>query len=427
MILKGIRRGYKAEAKWLIFSFMLLFFSLSNLLAEIPVKFIYQGNLREKGILVSGIRQMQFKVYDSTSSSTPLWVGPVVDVSISTGVFRVVVEPSLSRGDLNKVLYLELTVNSQTLSPREQILPSVYAINTLYHEGKRYHTSSSTPSDANAGDLWFNTNENILYYYTGAQWIGVSVSSSPSPHHLSHEPGGDDLITRLSTITFEGSIIVSSNSYITTTGGILNVSTNTTITGYISVSSYVYASGFSGDGFLITNINGANIRDSTMPPSKLTPCSNGQTLIYNGSSWVCGSISLVAETDPWSIHNYFITSSSQTASFWVSSGTVESFYVLNNLDVYQTARFNPSSNGLFITSSGNVGIGDPNPLNKLSIKGDVNIDSGGKDALTITPSANVGIGVDNPSSKFEVVGEDQPGMITVYKAGDKRIGFFRRK
>ncbi len=419
IIAKLIRRGK------LFCGFMLLFFFASKLSSEIPVKFIYQGNLREKGILVNGTRQMQFKIYDSTSSTTALWVSPVVDVSISTGVFRVVIEPSIPRDVLNRVLYLEITVNSQTLSPREQILPSVYTLNALYHEGKRYYTSILPPSDAEKGDLWFNTNDNNLYYYSGTQWIGASASV-PQPHHISHEPGGLDEITKLSTITFEGSIIISSGNKITSTGRMVEISTNALITGYLSVSSYVYASGFSGDGYLITNISGTNLRDSSLPLSKLSPCANGQTIIYNGSSWVCGTMSM-SETDPLSIHNYMITSSSQTASFWVSSGTVDNFYILNNLDVYQTARFNPSSNGLFVASNGNVGIGVNTPSSKLSINGDVNIDSGGKDALKIDTSANVGIGTDSPSAKLEVRGEDQPGMITVYKAGDRRIGFFRRK
>lgn len=394
--------------------------------SELPVKFIYQGNLRERGILISGTRQMQFAIYDSTYSNTALWISTPTDVVISTGVFRVVVEPNIPNDYLNNVLYLELSVSGQKLTPREMILPSVYTINTLYHEGKRYYTSILPPSGAEAGDLWFSTNDNNLYYYNGNQWISASAAV-PQPHHLSHEPGGTDIITKLSTITFEGDIIISTGYAIKSLSSNVIISTNLSVTGYINVSSTVYASLFNGNGYMITNINGANIVDATITRSKLAPCSaNGETLVYNGSNWVCGTLSL-NESDPRSIHNYNITLSSENASFWISSGTLDNLYVLNNLDVYQTARFNPALNGLFIASSGNVGIGVSNPLSKFSVNGDVDINSGGKDAIRVDSSGNVGIGTDTPSAKLEVIGEDQSGMISVYKAGNKQIGFFRRK
>lgn len=395
--------------------------------SELPMKFIYQGNLREKGILVTGTRQMQFALYETATSTTPIWISTPTDVSISTGVFRVIIEPTIDRRYLENILFLELTVSGQKLAPREMILPSVYSLNTLYHEGKRYSSSSIPPPDAEAGDLWFNTLDNNLYYYNGAEWLSLS-RAEPQPHHLSHEPGGSDVITRLSTITFEGDIVISTGYSIRSLSSELTVSTNVVITGYLSVSSTVYADSFVGKGYMITDINGANIVNGTITRAKLAPCPESfQLLIYNGSEWICGTLSLAMETDPRSIHNYNITGSSEVASFWISSGTLDNLYVLGGLDVYQTARFNPSLNGLFITSSGNVGIGISNPQDKLSVVGGVDINSGGKDAIKVDGFGNVGIGTDEPQTKFEVVGEDQAGLISVYKAGDKRIGFFRRK
>lgn len=411
--------------KVLIISTFYAFF-IMPIYCEIPLKFIYQGNLREKGILVSGTRQMQFAIYDSTYSTDAVWASNPIDVVLSTGVFRVVVEPNIPRDYFNKVLYLELTVSGQKLAPREMILPSIYTINSLYHEGKRYYTSLVPPSEAEAGDLWFSTNDNNLYYYNGTQWISATASI-PQPHHLSHEPGGSDVITKLSTITFEGDIIISTGYVIKSLSSEVSISTNVDINGYLSVSSTIYAGMFNGNGYMITNMNGSNIVDRTITRTKLAPCSsNGEVLIYNGSNWMCEILSL-NESDPRSIHNYNITASSQNASFWISSGTLDNLYVLNNLDVYNTARFNPASSGLFIASSGNVGIGVSNPLSKFSVNGDVDINSGGKDAIRIDSSGNVGIGTDTPSAKLEVIGEDQSGMISIYKAGNKQIGFFRRK
>jgi len=38
--------------------------------ADVPVKFTYQGNLRQSGFLVNGTRSMVFRIYDSSSSTT---------------------------------------------------------------------------------------------------------------------------------------------------------------------------------------------------------------------------------------------------------------------------------------------------------------------------------------------------------------------
>jgi len=405
-----------------------LLFSL-KLYSEVPVEITYQGNIREKGILISGVRNMSFSIYDSTSSTTPLWESTTTAVSISTGVFRVSLKPEIPRDKWNDVLYLEITVEGQKLTPREKITPSPSAINSLLHEGKRYYTSILPPSDVQGGDLWFNPNTGSLYYYNGSGWTTPS-GGVPAPHHTTHEPGGGDEITKLGEITFMDDIIISSNTLIRAGVNVssITVSTNVNIGGWLNVSSSVYANWLYGNGSGITNIKGENIVDNSILPSKLAPCSANQILFYNGTQWICISPSAGSETDPWSIHNYNLTSSSQTASLYITSSTVEYSYVLTKLVSYKVSELNPANNGLFVTESGMVGIGTSNPLSKLSVVGDAYFGNETSVAIKVDNNAKVGIGISTPKSKLDVVGDDVSGnKISVYYAGDKPIAYFKRK
>jgi len=416
---------YLKRAKVIVLS---LLFSL-KLYSEVPVEITYQGNIREKGILISGVRNMSFSIYDSTSSTTPLWESTTTAVSISTGVFRVSLKPEIPRDKWNDVLYLEITVEGQKLTPREKITPSPSAINSLLHEGKRYYTSILPPSDAQGGDLWFNSNTGTLYYYNGSTWT-IPSGGVPAPHHTTHEPGGGDEITKLGEITFTDDIIISSNTLIRPGVNVssITISTNVSIEGWLNVSSSVYANWLYGNGSGITNIKGENIIDNSISPSKLAPCSANQILFYNGTQWLCMSPSAGNETDPLSIHNYNLIPSSQTASMYITSSTVEYSYVLTKLVSYKASELNPSNNGLFVTDSGMVGIGTSNPLSKLSVVGDAYFGSGTSVAIKVDSNAKVGIGTSTPQSKLDVVGDDVSGnKVSVYYAGDKPIAYFKRK
>ena len=41
-----------------------------------------------------------------------------------------------------------------------------------------YTISSSSPSSPSAGDLWFSTTGNVLNYYSGSAWVGISPGIS---------------------------------------------------------------------------------------------------------------------------------------------------------------------------------------------------------------------------------------------------------
>ena len=91
----------RALASWKSYLFLLVFaFSAFpgfiplplpqplSAIAAVPIKFTYQGNLRESGFLVNGSKNMVFRLYDSSTTAIALWTSGASSVDISTGVFN---------------------------------------------------------------------------------------------------------------------------------------------------------------------------------------------------------------------------------------------------------------------------------------------------------------------------------------------------
>jgi len=381
---------YLKRAKILVLS---LLFSL-NLYSEVPVEITYQGNIREKGILISGERNMSFSLYDSTSSTVPLWSSTSTPsaVSISTGVFRVTLKPEIPRDKWNEVLYLEITVEGQKLSPREKITPSVLAINSLLHEGKRYYTSILPPSEAQGGDLWFNSNTGALYYYNGSGWTTPS-GGVPAPHHTTHEPGGGDEITKLGDITFTDDIIISSNTLIRPGVNVssITISTNVSIEGWLNVKS---GGTFSSDMAQIWRDSNGVIVGSMSATGVLMANK------FLGDASGLSGIAMLSNVDPYRLIR--ANSSKQL----VNAGILQGDGINDGITV-DASSFSVVKTALFMSS--------------------VTIQGNGTTGLIVS-NGNVGIGTTNPKTKLDVVGDDVSGnKVSVFYAGDKEIAYFKRK
>ena len=69
-----------------------------------------------------------------------------------------------------------------------------------------YVIQSGTPSSPSAGDLWFNTTANILNFYNGSAWVGISpgiagVVNDPNPQLANHLDCNDKNLTEVATIS----------------------------------------------------------------------------------------------------------------------------------------------------------------------------------------------------------------------------------
>jgi len=103
-----------------------------QLWAQAPEMFRYQGRLVSGTNLVNATLPMSFKLYDAQSGGNKLYEDSssvlVVDGLYSTMIGDDTVFGSLTNAMTNAAVYLELTVNGETLSPRERLVSVPYAL-----------------------------------------------------------------------------------------------------------------------------------------------------------------------------------------------------------------------------------------------------------------------------------------------------------
>lgn len=407
--------------------------------AEVPVKFTYQGNLRQNGFLVNGNRPMVFRIYDSSTSASELWTSPAYDVGLSTGVFRVTLEPVIADWQSGN-LWLELEIEGNRMSPREELTSSPYAINSLLLSGKRYTSAASAPAGVVPGDLWYDSAAKLVSFWDGTAWLPTSGTGLPGVHAATHADGGSDPITSLGTHTVEGYITVSSSvsaGWLTGDGsGIYNLD-----------ASKIYLGSLSGDrigNVLVSThiVNGSiedqDIKDGTITRIKLSQsgCTNGALMQWSDamSQWICGSPGAVVEADPLSVWNQ--STPQAGAVFNVSSGTVNDLNVNNSLKVLGTALLKgaPGQQGLSVEATGNVGIGVAGASARLEVKGvdtqnySLAVGTGTAHQVVVSTSGAVGIGTQTPRAQMEVTGKESSGeYIMIFNSGSKMAAWLRNK
>ncbi len=409
-----------------------------TLCAEVPVKFTYQGNLRQNGFLVNGQRSMVFRIYASSTSPTELWASPVYDVSLSTGVFRVTLEPSISdwqAGDL----WLELEIEGNRMSPREELTSSPYAINSLMLSGKRYTTAASTPTASVPGELWYDSSSGLVKFWNGTDWVPTSGSGVPSLHAFTHTGTGADPITSLGTHTVTGYINVSSS---VSAGWLLGDGSGIYALNASKISLGLISGDRIGDVIVSTHIVDGSIQtqdvaDNSITRGKLNQsgCSNGDILQLNSGQWVCGSAAAAGmEVDPLSIHAQ--DTLQMGATFYVSSATVNYLNVNDFLVVNGPAllRGGPGEQGLSVEGTGNVGIGVSGAFARLEVRGEdmqnysLVVGTGTAHHVVVSTSGAVGIGTEVPRAKMEVTGVEKSGeYIVIFNSGNKTASWLRNK
>jgi predicted outer membrane lipoprotein len=106
-------------------------FSVSQSLAQQTTAFTYQGQLRDGGTNANGTYMMIFKLYDTASSGNQIGSAITDSPTLANGLFSVNLD--FGAGAFNgSARWLDITVtngpDTQTLTPRVQVLPSPYAL-----------------------------------------------------------------------------------------------------------------------------------------------------------------------------------------------------------------------------------------------------------------------------------------------------------
>jgi hypothetical protein len=141
-------------------TFLTVFFLSTYLFAQVPSMINYQGHLTDNtGEAINGDRNLQFAIFNSSDGGTSLWNEIHNGISVSNGLFTVLLG-SISTIDQNLFntydeLYLEIIVNGETLSPRFRFTSSAFAFISSYStvaDSARI-AAGARPAGAAAGDL----------------------------------------------------------------------------------------------------------------------------------------------------------------------------------------------------------------------------------------------------------------------------------
>jgi len=163
---------------------LILLISLAYSFAAVPGKINYQGRLIKDNVPVDGTRTMRFSIYNSAVGGTLRWTSGDTNVTVYNGLFRYVLDLSSIDWAAGETLYLEVKVESDILTPREEIYGSPYAINSHLLEGatKEYFLNTSGETQKKDGGL------NIMGN------VGIGTTSPGAKLHIGGIAGTDGIM-----------------------------------------------------------------------------------------------------------------------------------------------------------------------------------------------------------------------------------------
>ncbi|MFA6170168.1 MAG: hypothetical protein WCW67_05005 [Candidatus Margulisiibacteriota bacterium] len=242
-----------------ILTFLFIMAIISPVLA-VPQFLNYQGVLRDdQARLVTGNKAMTFKLYDALSGGTLIWQLTTPEVTVSNGLYNIKLGP-LGYNELGAgPRWLEVSIGSETLAPRLELLSIAYAINAGSSEtagtlagyspaatgsgsfipvttGGKLDSSvipaSGSVANADAVDGFSAsataTAGQILPLDSNKQLKGLSVSAEASSGYaffvagkFGASSGGAGSPSGIATITAGNNSVTVNNSYVTATSLIL--------------------------------------------------------------------------------------------------------------------------------------------------------------------------------------------------------------
>ncbi|MEN9920692.1 MAG: hypothetical protein RL538_585, partial [Candidatus Parcubacteria bacterium] len=311
----------------------------------------YQGKLTDNtGLTVAdGTYQIVFKLYTTSTGGSAIWTETRSggnEVTVQNGLFSVMLGSvtSLSSVNFNQPLYLGVTIEADAeMTPRKPLgsVPSAFEAKQL---GGVASTSflRSDAADSASGLLTF----------TG----GVISSASSTVSRLSFlNATGTSLYIGGDRITeFAGTNLA-------VTGGSLGLSTSyvgqTSITTLGTIGTGTWQGSLINSSYLDTSVILSSEIDSSAELATIlsdeTGYSSGALAVFSISPVITGTADFVAGD----------FSSTLTMSGTAANIALGSNYLSGDGD----------DEGVFVSSTGNVGIGTSSPASKLSVAGDLRV------------------------------------------------------
>ena len=169
----------------------------------------YQGRLTNPaGVPLDGTYPMRFVVYDAPGGGTALWDSGPLSVAVTNGLFNA--QLAIDQLSLDgQALWLSITVDGQTLSPRQEILPAPYALSLrpgadivgqsigatdAVLAGYAPATGTALWADASGGagifgdsennyGVWGSSNSGWGGYFTSDDGYGLRVQTGGTDHY----------------------------------------------------------------------------------------------------------------------------------------------------------------------------------------------------------------------------------------------------
>jgi microcystin-dependent protein len=108
---------------------ILIFFFIcaASVYAGAPSEIRYNGKLKTYGSDANGSKNMNFLIFDGLTGGSLLWQSGSQSVSVSSGIFSYVMQPSNVNWQV-KDCYLEVVIDGKVMTPREKLTSVPYAI-----------------------------------------------------------------------------------------------------------------------------------------------------------------------------------------------------------------------------------------------------------------------------------------------------------
>ena len=335
---------------FIICLFLLVTTFSSGVYSGVPAKINFQGRLEESGQAVNGLRSMVFTIYAAETGGAAVWTGQPSNVVVTNGLFSVNLETgtlsNISTDTFSQATYIEVSVDGVPLLPRQEIISAPYSLvaQTLADNGcsnnqilkwdsigAHWDCADSEATSIGAGDYFNDVRVSSAIYADNAGSVsGLASGDYLNDIRVSSATYADTAVG-LATGNYFNDIKVSSAIY---ADNVLNFSGNISPAQITSggLPSTVYISSISvGDYFNDVRVSSAIYSDNA--EAKVAKAGD----IMNGALKIIGSSITVIAAD------------TMPSSMWVS-----------------TSAITPH---LYVSTSGNTGIGLSNPNSKLQIAG----------------------------------------------------------